>query len=330
MELILGITLSIGMGLVPMMVYAIMFTWADRYEKEPVWLMAAVFLWGAVAAAGTAYVLNTLFGISVFALTGSEAAADLGSAVLSAPLVEEVVKGLAVVAVYLFFRSEFSSLLDGVLYGALVGFGFAATENVNYIFSGFSDGGLAGLAGMTILRAFGLAFLHAALTSCTGMGMAWLRLGRGPVRFLAPLAGLGAAIGLHAMHNLLASLGSLFCLLGLALDWMGYLGMFATIAVLVWREGQVMRAQLREEVALGLISAQQYAAACSLTGQLAARWGALAAGTWWNSGRFYDLLGELAFRKHLLARRGAGHEPEAPGDIARLRGQIAALARSAA
>lgn len=328
MELLVQIVLAGCLGVIPMTIYAVVITWLDRYEKEPLWLMIGVFLWGAIVAAGAAFVLNTLFGISVFALTGSETAADVGAAVISAPLVEETVKGAAVLAVYLYFRDEFDTLLDGIIYGSLVGFGFAATENVNYIFSGFSEGGLAAALLVTAVRTIGIAFLHATLTSCTGLGFAALRLGRRPVRFLAPLAGYGAAITLHSFHNLLASLGSLFCLLGLALDWIGYLGLFAFILYLVWREGRVMREELREELALGLISTQQYATACSLTGQFTARWGALAAGTWRRSGQFYDLLGELAFKKHQLARRGPAREPNAPATIERLRVQIAALARS--
>lgn len=328
MDLILGILLAAFLGIIPMALYAVVFTWFDRYEKEPLWLMLAVFVWGAVVAAGSAFVLNTLFGISVFAVTGSETAANVGAAVISAPIVEESVKGAAVLAVYLYFRDEFDSYLDGILYGSLVGFGFAATENVNYIFSGLSEGGLATALLVTLVRTIGIAFLHASLTSCTGLGFAGLRLGRSSLRFAAPVAGYGAAILLHSFHNLMSSLGELFCLFGLALDWLGFLGLFALIVYLVWREGRVMREQLREEVTLGVIGPQHYATACSLTGQFAARWGALAGGTWRRSGQFYDLLGELAFKKYQLARRGAHREPKAPAAIVRLRTQIATLARS--
>lgn len=328
MDLLLGILLAGFLGIVPMALYAVLVTWFDRYEKEPLWLMFAVFLWGAVVSAGSAFILNTLFGISVFAVTGSEAAANVGAAVISAPIVEETVKGAAVLAVYLYFRDEFDSLLDGIIYGSLVGFGFAATENVNYIFSGFSQGGVGAALFVTFIRAIGIAFLHASLTSCTGLGFAVLRLSRGTLRFAAPLAGYGAAIMLHATHNLLSSLGELFCLLGLFLDWIGFFALFAFILYLVWREGRVMREYLREEVALGHITPRHYETACSITGQFTARWGALAGGHWNRSGQFYDMLGELAFKKYQLARRGALKEPNAPSTIERLRTQIAALGRS--
>lgn len=328
MDLFLGILLSVFLGIVPMAIYAFVLTWFDRYEREPIWLMVGVFVWGAVVAAGSAFILNTLFGVAVFTLTSSAAAADFGAAVFSAPLVEETVKGMAVLAVYLYFRHEFDSLMDGIIYGSLVGFGFAATENVNYIFSGFSESGVEGAVLITVVRAVGIAFLHATLTSCTGLGLAFLRLNRSGWRYFAPVVGYGAAIFFHATHNFLASLGSpILCFVGLFFDWVGFFGLFAFILYLIWREGHIVRDYLKAEREAGLISDHQYHTAQSLFGQFSARWGTLAGGNWLNTGRFYDALGELAFKKYHLAVRGVEHEPETPAQIEHLRQQIAALAR---
>jgi hypothetical protein len=101
--------------------------------------------------------------------------------------------------------------------------------------------------------------------------------------------------------------------------------MFIFILILVWREGKVMAEQLLEEVRLGNLSQAQFKAACSIGGQLGARWGALAGGHWREASRFYDLLGELAFKKYQLARLGPQREPQAQSLIDRLRGQIAIL-----
>jgi RsiW-degrading membrane proteinase PrsW (M82 family) len=326
MNLLMGIALSLVLGIGPMALYAVMLTWFDRYEKEPPLLMFGVFMWGLIVAAGSALILNTLFGISVFFVTGSEAAASLGAAVISAPLVEETVKGLGVLGVFLYFRHEFDSVLDGVIYGSLVGFGFAAAENVNYIFTGFSEAGLGGLFVVAFIRSVLIAFLHATFTAFTGIGLAVARLGTSALRFLAPPLGYAAAVGLHAFHNLLASVGDpLICLLGSVIDWLGFFAMFGFILFLVWREGRVMREHLRDEVARGTMSERQFEAACSVFGQMAARWGALAGGRWRQSSRFYDLCGELAFKKHQLARLGPAREPQAQATIENLRGQIAAL-----
>ena len=46
-----------------------------------------------------------------------------------APIIEESLKGLAVLLVFLLFRKEFDSILDGIVYAAITALGFAATEN---------------------------------------------------------------------------------------------------------------------------------------------------------------------------------------------------------
>jgi len=258
-------------------------------------------------------------------VTGSEGIASLGAAVFSAPLVEETVKGLAVFAVFVYFYQEFDSILDGIIYGSLVGFGFAAAENVNYIFFyGFAESGLEGLFVVTFMRAVLIAFLHAMLTSFTGIGFAVARLNKGPLRFVAPILGFGTAIFLHAFHNTLSSVGiPIVCVLGSLIDWTGFLAMFVFILFLVWREGKIMRQHLREEVDLGHLSARQYQIACSITGQLAARLSALGGGRWGKASNFYDMCGELAFKKYELAR--VGLEPGTQVTIDRLRGQLATL-----
>jgi hypothetical protein len=142
------------------------------------------------------------------------------------------------------------------------------------------------------------------------------------------MAGYLVAIGAHGFHNLLASTDNVaICLIGSVIDWVGFLGVFAFILFLIWREGKIMREQLREEVGLGNLTAAQYQAAISVFGQLAARWGALGAGRWRPVTRLYRLCGELAFKKYQLARLGPERERGAPAMIDKLRGEIAALSR---
>ena len=125
---------SLFFGFVPMFFYAAFVYWLDRYEKEPKALLGAAFFWGVVFAAGGAYILNTVFGIGIYVVTGSESATEFGTASIVAPVIEEILKGLAVGIVFLLFRKEFDSILDGIIYGGLAGLGFAATENTLYIY----------------------------------------------------------------------------------------------------------------------------------------------------------------------------------------------------
>src|SRR5262245_28770546 len=110
---------SFFFGFVPMFLLAMFVNWLDLYEKEPKLLLGAAFSWGVVIAGGGAFIINTVFGIGIYVLTGSEIAADFGTTSIVAPIIEEGLKGLAVFVVFLLFRKEFDSVLDGIVYGAI-------------------------------------------------------------------------------------------------------------------------------------------------------------------------------------------------------------------
>src|SRR5512146_1877193 len=166
-------------GFVPMFLFAAFVNWLDRYEKEPKLLLGAAFVWGAVIAGGGAYILNTAFGIGIYALTGSEGAAEFGTTSIVAPIIEEGLKGLAVLIVFLLFRSEFDSVLDGLVYGAVTAMGFAALENVLYIYrNGYLGSGWAGLWFMVFVRVVLVGWMHPFFTAFTGIGLAISRLSR--------------------------------------------------------------------------------------------------------------------------------------------------------
>ena len=92
--------------------------WLDRYEPEPAGYRLAALGWGAVAAV----MLSFLAEQFLFGLPGTN---EFVAAAVGAPVVEELTKGLFFVAIIVFRRSEIGGLLDGIIYGALVGIGFA-------------------------------------------------------------------------------------------------------------------------------------------------------------------------------------------------------------
>src|SRR3990172_3368412 len=150
---------SLFFGFVPTFLFAAFVYWLDRYEKEPMVLLGAAFFWGVIVAAGGAFIINTMFGVGIYIFTGSEAAAETGTTSIVAPIVEEFLKGLAVLIVFLLFRKEFDSILDGIIYAGIVALGFAATENSFYIYSfGFAEGGWTGLWFLVFVRDFLVAW----------------------------------------------------------------------------------------------------------------------------------------------------------------------------
>ena len=44
---------------IPVPLYVILVLWIDRYESEPIWMLAVAFFWGAFIATFLAFLLNT-------------------------------------------------------------------------------------------------------------------------------------------------------------------------------------------------------------------------------------------------------------------------------
>jgi RsiW-degrading membrane proteinase PrsW (M82 family) len=294
-------------GFVPMFLFAAFVNWLDRYEKEPKLLLGAAFLWGVVIAGGGAYILNTAFGIGIYALTGSEGAAEFGTTSIVAPIIEEGLKGLAVLVVFLMFRREFDSVLDGVVYGAVAAMGFAAIENVLYIYrNGYLEGGWEGFWVLVVIRVMLVGWMHPFFTAFTGIGLAIARMTRNVlVKIIAVLTGYAIAVVAHAFHNTFSGLIGGFegLLAGTFVDYLGYAVMLVFIIWMVVYERNILKKNLRDELSNGVISPGQYQSATSFF-QTNAHLSALTSGTFRSTARFYQVCGELAHKKEQLARMG--------------------------
>ena len=298
---------SLFFGFVPMFIFAVFVNWLDRYEKEPKLLLGAAFVWGAVIAAGGAFILNTAFGIGIYALTGSEGAAEFGTTSIVAPIIEEGLKGLAVLIVFLMFRNEFDSVLDGIVYAAITATGFAAVENTLYIYrNGYLESGWAGLWALVAIRVILVGWMHPFFTAFTGIGLAISRLSRSLLaKIIAVPAGYAVAVTAHAFHNtfsgLIGGVGGFVA--GTLVDYIGYTAMLLFIIWMIVYERNILKRNLREEVTNGLISQRQYNSATSFF-QTNAHLAALTSGTFRSTARFYQVCGELAHKKEQLARLG--------------------------
>ena len=317
-------------GFVPMFLSAAFVNWLDRYEKEPKILLGAAFLWGMVIAAGGAFILNTAFGLGIYAVTGSEGVTEFGTTSIVAPVIEEGLKGLAVLVVFFLFRHEFDSVLDGIVYAAITALGFAAVENVLYIYrNGYLENGWEGFWTLVFIRVLLVGWMHPFFTSFTGIGLAIARLSRNVfVKILAVPAGYTVAVTAHAFHNtfggLIGGVGGL--LAGTFVDYIGYTFMLGFIIWIIVRERNVLRSQLREEVDKGYISQRQYTSALSFF-QTSAYLSALTSRTFLKTARFYQVCGELAHKKEQLAR--LGDERGNTRLIEQLRSELLALAPAA-
>jgi RsiW-degrading membrane proteinase PrsW (M82 family) len=176
----------------------------DLYEREPLSLLAGAFLWGAVAATTLAAYANEGWGLVVARLGGPEFASRW-TAALTAPLVEEVLKAAGIVLLAIIATEEFDDLIDGFVYGALCGLGFAVVEDVFYFVAVFGGSPSGVLAGFWVRVVSSGLYGHVLYTGLAGTGIAYAvsRRGEEPLhRRVLVAAGLFlAAVAGHFLWN---------------------------------------------------------------------------------------------------------------------------------
>lgn len=306
MLIFLGVFVALMVGLITTFLYAWLVWWLDRHEKEPWWLLVLVFFWGAIPAVVLSLVTEILLDIPISVL-GPGLAYEITGSSLVAPAVEEVAKGVAVFAVLLFMRREMDNVLDGIVYGAMAGLGFALTENSLYFINGFLRGGWGVLVTVVFMRAVIFGLNHAFFTGVTGGALGYARLSSNSlVKVIVPLLGLSAAIVFHGIHNMGATLTSITCfslLVSLISDWGGILMLGLAIA-LTWRqEKRWIQTYLKSEVGIA-IRHEVYELTASYRKRLSVQFRALLRGdfhTWWLTRRLTQAATDLAFKKHQLA-----------------------------
>ncbi|MDF1825137.1 MAG: PrsW family intramembrane metalloprotease [Verrucomicrobiales bacterium] len=247
---------SIVLGIVPMIIYALIVWRIDRWEKEPLPLLIAAFLWGSIPAVIFAIIAQVILEIPVLETTGETSLfGELYQASFIAPVSEEITKGFGLILIFLIFRREIDSILDGLIYGSMIGFGFSAVENILY-FSGQTEP--AGLILLFFLRAFIFGMLHALFTGLFGVGLALGKFTSLPLmRFLWPALGLGFAMLTHAIHNYFATIGGehiAYAIVGVTL---GVAWFIATVVTCLWHENRWIRLHLADEVDEQVLFAEQ-------------------------------------------------------------------------
>lgn len=251
-----GSILGMILALLPLVGVLLAVRIIDRWEPEPRGLLVLAVAWGAVAAVG----ITLGFDILVTLVIGYDDSMmrEAFSAVVQAPIVEEFAKGLGVYLIFVTARRAFDGPVDGVVYGALVGAGFAFTENIQYFAISFIEGGVADVSTTFFVRGILSPFAHVMFTSITGfaLGLA-ARRGAGAGRALGPwLLGVLGAIALHALWNGSAVFGDFFVLY-LTLQVPLFVGFILGIIALRREEARLTRARLADYAAAGWFTPQE-------------------------------------------------------------------------
>jgi RsiW-degrading membrane proteinase PrsW (M82 family) len=291
----------------PVPIYIMLLLWIDRYESEPLWMLATAFFWGALVAVCIAIILNTIGGAIVAVATNSAQIGENFGAVISAPIVEEGSKAFILLVLFLWKKDEFDGVLDGIVYAGMVGLGFAMTENILY-YGRAVQGGAGALTFIFILRGMAAPFSHPLFTSMTGIGLGWSRQSNnGFVKVAMPFLGFMLAVFLHATWNATATYGGA---VGFFAGYFLIMGPTFIITLMVIffslrREGRIVRQFLYPDYQRGFFDAQEYEKLCTIRGRLGMSWNAMTTkgfSGWRTRKRCNQMASELAFHRSRVAR----------------------------
>jgi protease PrsW len=163
----------------------------DKYEPEPLSWIVLIYFFGIVITIPVA-ITQGIIGL-IFP--------EILIAVLVAPVFEETAKYL-VVRRTVYETREFNEPVDGIVYAAAAGLGFATLENIIYVFSALESSLVLALQ-TGVVRAFISVPGHVLFSVMWGYAL-------GRARFMPPgqrpaiiFGGLVLAMAAHGLFNLL-------------------------------------------------------------------------------------------------------------------------------
>lgn len=292
---------------IPVPIYVALVLWIDRYEAEPLWMLATAFFWGALFATFFAFLLNT-GSAGVVSYMANAKAGEAFAAVISAPIVEETGKALILFIFFFWKKDEFDGVIDGIVYASLAALGFAMTENILYYGRAAALGGGGSLTLTIILRGFFAPFSHPLFTSMTGIGLGLARQSTSiVVKILTPIVGLLMAIFMHSIWNGSAVFGGggVFLLTYILVMIPAFIIMLVVIGFALRREGQIVREFLVIDLERGFLTQDEYKQLGSILGRMGSSYNAFSHSGlkgWRARRRFNQLASELAFHRSRVAR----------------------------
>jgi RsiW-degrading membrane proteinase PrsW (M82 family) len=299
-----AVVVAAALALLPVMLLVSTFLWLDRWEPEPGRNLLFAFLWGAGVATLGALLINSAVGVTY----GPNA-----SAVISAPVVEEALKGAFLLGMLWFNRRQLDGVVDGVVYAGMTAAGFAFVENILYLGRAFDVDHFEGWLTF-VLRGVVTPFAHPLFTVFIGIAVGLAARRRGvAAKVVLPVLGYAVAVALHALWNGAAvwNDGSAFFSIYLLV----MVPLFAGMAMLaLWqrrRERRIVTEQLPHFAAAGWIGADEISWLTSMRARR--RWRRAAATSGGSKAaravaEYQTVVTELAFLSDRIVRGMVGHD----------------------
>jgi RsiW-degrading membrane proteinase PrsW (M82 family) len=270
-----NIVAAIIIPAIPTVCILLLVNFMDRFEREPWFLRLAAFLWGAVIAIPPALFIEQNIDTALQNILGPGVSDVMRSMFegMNAGITEETIKGAGLLLLFFVLRDEFDNVTDGIVYGALIGAGFAMVENFRYFAIDFRQFPVFLIVYRIVLGWLG----HSTFTACFGAALGYVRHTRIRWRqIVIPLLGYLVAVGLHSFFDfvtfqasaaLSASSGNsniaLLSLLALIGDYIPpFLAQMFLLYILIKalsHEAAVIREFLAVEVSNGIVKVDEYA-----------------------------------------------------------------------
>ncbi len=310
-----GLALTLSASLLALVVTTMWLV--DRYDREPLHVVAGVFIWGAVA--------STLLGTdAAAALIGATREHASCLALLVRPTIAEAVKAAAVMIVAI-VSTKFDSPADGIVYGTSTGLGFALADNVALGSAGVGGGVAGAPMAVVVATLLGITGMHAAAGALVGGCVGVARLAYpARVRLLWFGIGLGSAVVLHAgyVQTVLVRGGSHSLQTWLPVAALAPYFLYVGAVALFYRwEHQILGRRLAEETKLATVPPWVVDVIPFYRRRIRA--------DWWQLRRertvLSRLLTRLAFRRHAIARLPESQARLSGLEVVKLRTRIRAI-----
>ena len=261
--------LSLLFAVLPMVTYVWLIWLMDRYDREPVGLVALNFFWGAIGAIGLAFVGSVaVSSVLNSVIPDAFAFKRHVDAVIVAPGVEEPVKALFLL--WTAHDRRFDNITDGLVYGMAIGLGFGMTENFMYYLGASTVGEWIIIV---IIRTLFSAVMHAMATGTVGAFVGLTKFGPASTRWPLRFTGLAIAMLMHFIWNASVSssgafvvgLGFLFILLSVAV-------ILVVMQLSLRKERMLIIRELEAEAALGVLPTEHVPLLASSSGRHRSGW----------------------------------------------------------
>ena len=200
------------MAFLPPLIYTFWVRNIEKFNREK-WIPILIcFIWGATIAIIAAVIIEIVLHMSLIPSIKDPTSIGFITVVFIAPFAEELTKPLALRLGVV--KKELDELEDGLIYGAVAGLGFSATENLLYGWDFLSEGLLFFFIFISI-RSFGGCLLHASATAWTGYGYGKTIIKN--TKLIKVLPYFLLAIFVHAFYNAILSFDFLGAIIGLTL-----------------------------------------------------------------------------------------------------------------